>query len=102
MWLDHKDFGKVFEVWGKGQAVHGWEGYKFLTRLHRIKGSVRSQNMSAFGDLRLKDAATLTRIKYLEAIESSPMWTTSLSEERKSLKEELNNILFIQERAAWM
>ncbi|PON75016.1 hypothetical protein TorRG33x02_245810 [Trema orientale] len=39
MWLDHKDFGK------------------------RIKGSVRSQNMSVFGDLRLKDAATLTRIE---------------------------------------
>ncbi|PON52440.1 hypothetical protein TorRG33x02_308330, partial [Trema orientale] len=39
MLLDHKDFGKVFEVWWKGQAVHGWEGYKFLTRLHRIKGS---------------------------------------------------------------
>ncbi|PON37330.1 hypothetical protein TorRG33x02_347640, partial [Trema orientale] len=28
--------------------------------------------------------------------------TRSLSEERKSLKEELNNILFIQERAARM
>ncbi|PON38983.1 hypothetical protein TorRG33x02_343880, partial [Trema orientale] len=57
-------------------------------------------NMSVFGDLRLKDAATLTRIKYLKEIESSPMWTRSPSEERKSLKEELNNILFIQERAA--
>ena len=58
--------------------------------------------MSIFGDLSLKDAATLTRIKYLKEIESSPMWTRSPSEERKSLKEELKNILFIQERATRM
>ncbi|PON58487.1 hypothetical protein TorRG33x02_291130, partial [Trema orientale] len=87
MWLDHKDFGKVFEEWWKGQVVQGWEGYKFLTRLHRIKSLVRSSNMSVFRDLRLKKAATLTRIKYQDEIVSSSRWTRRLSDERKSLKE---------------
>ena len=41
MWLEHRDFDKVFEKWWMECMVQGWEGYKFSSRLKCIKFLVK-------------------------------------------------------------
>ena len=58
---------------------------------------LKSWNKDVFGDLRLIEAVLCERLKVLDRIEYSGIWTDDLQRERVSLKEELDGILLKKE-----
>ena len=92
-WLDHKQFSSDFERWWKEVSVEGWEGYKWMVRLQQIKPRLKSWNKDVFGDLRLIEAALLSRLKELDREECSGSWSEELRQERVNLKRDLNGVL---------
>ena len=69
-WLEYKHFGRDFEKWWKEVSVDGWEGYKWMKRLRKIKPCVKKWNNEVFGDLRLIEAGLCNRLKELDREES--------------------------------
>ena len=96
-WLDHKQFSRFFDKWWKEISVQWWEGYKWMTRLQKIKPLLKTWNKDVFGDLRLIEAALYERLKVLDRIKCTGNWTDDLRRERIILKEELNGILVKKE-----
>ena len=92
VWLEHKHFGRDFERWWKEVTVEGWEGYKWMMRLRKIKPLLKNNNKDVFGDLRLIEATLLNRLKELDRTKSSGNWSDGLREESENLKKELNEL----------
>lgn len=90
------DIVHCIDVWKK-VSVEGWEGYKWMTRLRKIKPLLKIWNKDVFGDLGVIEAALLNRLKELDRTESSGNWSDGLSGERENLKNELNGILLKRE-----
>ena len=91
-WLDHKQFRHDFEMWWKETSVEGWEGYKWMTRLQKIKSRLKSWNTDVFGDLRMIEAAFHSRLQELDREECSGNWSEELRQERANLKQDLNEV----------
>ena len=96
-WLDHKQFSRDFERWWKEIKGEGWEGFKWMTRLQKIKPRLKSWNKEVFGDLRLIESALHNRLRELDREEWLDNWSEALRHERVDLKKELNEILVKQE-----
>ena len=47
-WLEHKHFGRDFEKWWKKVSGDGWEGYKWMKRLQKIKPRVKEVELRGF------------------------------------------------------
>ena len=88
-WLERKQFKRDFESWWKEITVEGWEGYKWMSRLKKIKQCLKTWNREVFGDIRLMEVAFHNRIKELDLLESSEIWTEDLRKEREKLKKDL-------------
>ena len=96
-WMEHKNFGRDFKKWWLEVSVDGWERYKWMKRLQKIKPCLKEWNTDVFGDLRLMEAGLHHRLKELDMLESSATWSEELREEREKLKKELNDILVKRE-----
>ena len=92
-WLEHKHFGRHFEKWWREVSVDGWEGYRWMKRLQKIKPSLKQWNTEVFGDLRLIEVGLHIRLKELDMLESSEVWSEELRREREDLKKTLNDIM---------
>ena len=91
-WLEHKHFGREFENWWKEIPVEGWEGYKWMKRLQKIKSYLKKWNNDVFGDTELIEAGIYNRLKELDRFETEAIWNEDLRRERVNLKKELHDI----------
>ena len=91
-WLEHKHFSRDFEKWWKKVTVVGWEGYKWMVKLQKIKPLLKNWNAEVFGDLRLLEAVLNNRLKELDRLVGSGNWSVQYKEEREASKKELNEI----------
>ena len=74
-WLEHKQFSSQFDKWWKEVPGLGWEGYKWMTKLQKIKPLLKNWNKEVFRDLRLIEAALNNRLKELDNLEGSENWS---------------------------
>ena len=68
-WLEYKHFSRDFEKWWKEVTIAGWEDYKWMLKLQKIKPLLKNWNTEVFGDLRLMEAALKNRLKELDRLE---------------------------------
>ena len=99
MWLDFKDFDKIFEKWWKECSVQGWEGYKFLSRFKLTKNLVKRWNLEVFGDLWLKEGGLNRKLVKLDGLKGTSRWIGNFIEERKRIKRDLMELLIVKERS---
>ena len=96
-WLEHKLFRRDFEKWWQETSVQGWEGYKWMQRLQKIKPCLKKWNNDVFGDVRVIEAGLNNRLLELDTLESSANWNEDLRRERAMVKKELNDIMVKKE-----
>lgn len=90
-WLSHKNFkASVKTWWGSIQEI-GWEGYKF-TRNFKVK--MLRWNKQLFGNLDVKYGELEIRLNKLDERESGGSWSFELSNERRTDKCEMEEMLF--------
>ena len=77
--------------------MDGWEGYKWMKRLQKIKQHLKEWNNDVFGDLRMLEVGLYNRLKELDKMESEENWNEELRGERVTLKKELNDIMVKKE-----
>ena len=94
-WLEYKHFSRDFEKWWKEVTITGWEGYKWMLRLQKIKPLLNNWNTEVFGDLRF--TALNNRLKKLDRLEGLGNWSVEYKGERETLKKKLNEILVKKE-----
>ena len=95
--MEHEHFGRDFENWWKEIPLEGWEGYKWMKRLQRIKTHLKRWNSEVFGDMRLIEGGMYNRLKELDRLETDENWNEELREERVNLKKELHDIMVKKE-----
>ena len=96
-WLEHKQFSCQFDNWWKETSVTGWEGFKWMRTLQKIKPQIKRWNKEVFGDLRLTEGALNNRLMELDGLEGSANWTEELKREREFLKKDLIDIMVKKE-----
>ena len=79
-WMEHKHFGRDFENWWKEIPLEGWEGYKWMKNLQRIKTHLKKWNSEVFGDMRLIEVGLYSRLKELDRLETEENWNEELRE----------------------
>ncbi|PON49927.1 hypothetical protein TorRG33x02_315920, partial [Trema orientale] len=99
---EHNNFSKEFGRWWNETTTTGWEGYKFLNKLRLVKDKLKKWNMKVFGDMRMVKQSLLTRIGELDTVEGSRRWNDQLKQERVSIKNRLEEVLFKEERSLQM
>ena len=75
----------------------GWEGYKWMMKLQKIKPRLKNWNKEVSGDLRLIEATLNNRLKELDSSEVSGDWTDKHRRERETLKRDLIDIMIKKE-----
>ena len=78
--MEHKHFGRDFENWWKEIPLEGWEGYKWMKNLQRIKTHLKKWNSEVFGDMRLIEVGLYSRLKELDRLETEENWNEELRE----------------------
>lgn len=93
-WLSHKTFKDFVLVWWNSMVTQGWEGYKFMQRIQGLKVEVCKWDRKVFGNVELKFAELINRIKILDELEDRGNWSASLMEDRRIAKCELEDSSF--------
>ena len=75
----------------------GWEGYRWMKKLQKMKPLLKTWNTNMFGDLRLIEVALTNRLKDFDSLEGSENWSVENKEERERLKKELSKLLIKKE-----
>ncbi|XP_073311016.1 uncharacterized protein [Primulina huaijiensis] len=94
VWLSHQNFRDLVRVWWNDGMNQGWEGYKFMKKLKKLKGDISSWNREVFGNVGVRYADLSYRINYLDELEAEGRWSERLNSERRDAKCELENLSF--------
>ncbi|EXC19385.1 Dihydrolipoyllysine-residue acetyltransferase component 3 of pyruvate dehydrogenase complex [Morus notabilis] len=100
MWLDHPSFRKECEIWWGNMNPVGWEGYKIMEKLKGLKDKLKTWNKESFGDTNLARSELLGRIERLDSKEEESGLDNGDREERKFLRNRLEEIIF-KDMVAW-
>ena len=66
MWLGHPKFKQDCKTWWDSMNISGWEGYRVMEKLKRMKGAIKTWNREVFGDTREIKKEIIERIKWLD------------------------------------
>lgn len=97
-WTTHPSFIDIVRRWSRECVVDGWEGFRFMKKIHFIKEKLRVWNLESFGRLSIKKNEIWKEIQLIDnLILEQGVVTVGLTDKKKELLTNLDGILKCEE-----